>query len=217
VSSFSFGSYAIIDIIEVDKMKKKWLSATLLLMSCVLLVGCQNHNNEERSSSHETTTKQTTRNSSSKKQESAAFSSSANTSESSNFKVVKVDDKTTGVMLALLASPNWLKNYIGTEAFCYCPASENNMGGQVAGYSYLTANGDPTSFLYYKVNGDLVTYKMWVPGEDGVANGHYETKTVSSSRLEKDYYVTQSQKDEVNGYVSKLNDQTAYLKRIENN
>lgn len=45
---------------------------------------------------------------------------------------------------------------------------------------------------------------------------NYETKTVSLARLEKDYYVTQSQKDEVNGYVSKLNDEADYAKRVNN-
>lgn len=197
-------------------MKKKTVSAVLLLLCCLLLVGCQSHDSQEHSSSHETTTKTTTRNHSAKNQGNATASSSPNANESSAVKTTKVDDKTTGVMLALLVYPDWLKNYIGTECFCYCPASENTMGGRVAGYSYLTANGDPTSYLYYKVNGDVVTYTVWAPGENGVADGHYETKTVSLARLEKDYYVTQSQKDEVNGYVSKLNDEADYAKKINN-
>lgn len=197
-------------------MKKKTVSAVLLLLCCLLLVGCQSHDSQEHSSSHETTTQTTTRNHSSENQGNATASSSTNANESSAVKATKVDDKTTGVMLALLVYPDWLKNYIGTECFCYCPASENKMGGRVAGYSYLTANGDPTSYLYYKVNGDVVTYTVWVPGENSVADGHYETKTVSLARLEKDYYVTQSQKDEVNGYVSKLNDEADYAKKINN-
>ncbi|WP_295746739.1 hypothetical protein [uncultured Limosilactobacillus sp.] len=198
-------------------MKKKTVSAVLLLLCCILLVGCQSHDNKERSSSsHETTTKQTTRSNSSQKQGNAVSSGSAKISESTSINNTKVDDKTAGVMLALLVSPDWFKDYIGTETFCYCPASENKMGGRVAGYNYLTANGDPTSFLYYRVDGDTVTYKMWVPNTDGgVANGHYETKTVSLNQLENDYYVNAGQKDEVNGYVKKLNDQTAYLQRIE--
>lgn len=115
-------------------------------------------------------------------------------------------------MLALLVEPDWFKEYIGNDFFCYSPAGENPISDAVADYSYLTANGDPTSFLYYKVNGDTVTYKMWIPSDSGtVADGHFKTKTVSLSNLEKDYYVTQSQKDEVDGYVSQLRSEADYL------
>lgn len=115
-------------------------------------------------------------------------------------------------MLALLVEPDWFKEYIGNDFFYYSPAGENPISDAVADYSYLTANGDPTSFLYYKVDGDTVTYKMWeVSDSENVADGHFETKTVSLSNLEKDYYVTQSQKDEVNSYVSQLRSEADYL------
>lgn len=115
-------------------------------------------------------------------------------------------------MLALLVEPDWFKEYIGNDFFCYSPAGKNPISDAIADYSYLTANGDPTSFLYYKVDGDTVTYKMWVSSDsDSVADGHFETKTVSLANLKKDYYVTQSQKDEVNGYVSQLRSETDYL------
>lgn len=115
-------------------------------------------------------------------------------------------------MLALLVEPDWFKEYIGNDFFCYSPAGENPINDAVADYSYLTANGDPTSFLYYKVNGNTVTYKMWeVSDSECVADGHFEIRTVSLSNLEKDYYVTQSQKDEVNGYVSQLRSESDYL------
>ena len=115
-------------------------------------------------------------------------------------------------MLALLVEPDWFKEYIGNDFFCYSPAGENPISDAVADYSYLTANGDPTSFLYYKVNGDTVTYKMWIPSDSGtVADDHFETKTVSLTTLENDYYVTQSQKNEVDGYVHQLNRESDYL------
>lgn len=115
-------------------------------------------------------------------------------------------------MLMLLVEPDYLKQYIGNDYFCYSPAGENPISDATADYSYLTANGDPTSFLYYKVDGNTVTYKMWVVSDSGsVPDGHFETKTVSLSTLENDYYVTQSQKDEVNGYVSQLKNESDYL------
>ena len=53
---------------------------------------------------------------------------------------------------------------------------------------------------------------MWVSSdEESVSDGHFETKTVSLSTLENDYYVTQSQKDEVNGYVNQLKSESDYL------
>lgn len=52
--------------------------------------------------------------------------------------------------------------------------------------------------MYYKLDGDTVTYKYYPSAVESI------TKTVSLAQLEKDYYVTQSQKDEVNGYVNKL-------------
>ena len=139
-------------------------------------------------------------------------SSNSSAKASSTAKTTKVDDKTAGVMLMLLVEPDYLKQYIGNDYFCYSPAGENPISDATADYSYLTANGDPTSFLYYKVDGNTVTYKMWVVSDSGsVPDGHFETKTVSLSTLENDYYVTQSQKDEVNGYVSQLKNESDYL------
>lgn len=66
--------------------------------------------------------------------------------------------------------------------------------------------------VFFTTRGDTVTYKMWeVSDSENVADGHFETKTVSLSNLEKDYYVTQSQKDEVNSYVSQLRSEADYL------
>lgn len=197
---------------------KKSIVITSALVSCFLLTACGSQSSSSKESSS-TAAQSSTAKSSSKKSghsdsqiQKASSSSGSSTTASSTAKTAKVDDKTTGVMLALLVEPDWFKEYIGNDFFCYSPAGENPISDAVADYSYLTANGDPTSFLYYKVNGDTVTYKMWIPSDSGtVADGHFETKTVSLSNLEKDYYVTQSQKDEVDGYVSQLRSESDYL------
>ena len=68
-----------------------------------------------------------------------------------------------------------MKQYIGSDFFCYGPAGENPGGSETAGYSYITANGDPSSFVYYKIDGENVIYKMWVPSASGdVAGGHFQ-------------------------------------------
>lgn len=197
---------------------KKSIVITSALISCFLLTACGSQSSFSRESSSTAAQSSTAKSSSKKSSHSdsqiqkASSSSDSSTTASSTAKTAKVDDKTTGVMLALLVEPDWFKEYIGNDFFCYSPAGENPISDAVADYSYLTANGDPTSFLYYKVNGDTVTYKMWIPSDSGtVADGHFETKTVSLSNLEKDYYVTQSQKDEVDGYVSQLRREADYL------
>lgn len=198
---------------------KKSIIITSALVSCFLLTACGSQSSSSKESSSTAAQSSTAKSSSSKKFsqsdsqiQKASSSSDSSTTASSTAKTAKVDDKTTGVMLALLVEPDWFKEYIGNDFFCYSPAGKNPISDAVADYSYLTANGDPTSFLYYKVDGDTVTYKMWVSSDsDSVADGHFETKTVSLANLEKDYYVTQSQKDEVNGYVSQLRSETDYL------
>lgn len=197
---------------------KKSIVITSALMSCFLLTACGSQSSSSKESSSTAAQSSTAKSSSKKSSHSdsqiqkASSSSDSSTTASSTAKTAKVDDKTTGVMLALLVEPDWFKECIGNDFFCYSPAGENPISDAVADYSYLTANGDPTSFLYYKVDGDTVTYKMWeVSDSENVADGHFETKTVSLSNLEKDYYVTQSQKDEVNSYVSQLRSEADYL------
>lgn len=197
---------------------KKSIVITSVLVSCFLLTACGSQSSSSKESSSTAAQSSTAKSSSKKSSQSdsqiqkASSSSDSSATASSTAKTAKVDDKTTGVMLALLVEPDWFKEYIGNDFFCYSPAGENPISDAVADYSYLTANGDPTSFLYYKVDGDTVTYKMWGSSDsDSVADGHFETKTVSLANLEKDYYVTQSQKDEVNGYVSQLRSETDYL------
>ncbi|MGE9967409.1 Lreu_0056 family protein [Limosilactobacillus mucosae] len=197
---------------------KKSIVIISALVSCFLLTACGSQSSSSKESSSTAAQSSTAKSSSKKSSHSdsqiqkASSSSDSSTTASSTAKTAKVDDKTTGVMLALLVEPDWFKEYIGNDFFCYSPAGENPISDAVADYSYLTANGDPTSFLYYKVDGDTVTYKMWeVSDSENVADGHFETKTVSLSNLEKDYYVTQSQKDEVNSYVSQLRSEADYL------
>ncbi|MBW1606103.1 hypothetical protein [Lactobacillus sp. Sy-1] len=98
----------------------------------------------------------------------------------------------------------------------YDIANNKNCSNQVQGFSVLTGNGDPTSYIYYKRDGDNVTYKEWVPGPQGVADGHFSTKTDTVSRLINDYYVNQGQKDEVNGYVAKIKPEKEWLYQHNN-
>lgn len=178
-------------------MKKSFLLGTVLVCS-LGLAGCGNSQNGKNNSSSSSQSEQVAKSSSTVSSSSSAISSSSSSEKQTS--TTTVNNKQAGVMLALLVNPDWFKEYIG-NAMSY--GTDSDYSDEVRGYSYITANGDPTSYIYYKVNGDTVTYKQWVPG-DSVADGHFETNSVSLSRLENDYYVNQSQKDEVNQYVSEL-------------
>ena len=127
---------------------------------------------------------------------------SANNNQSDS-KTRAVNDQTIGVMAALLQDPDWFKDALNNGGMYY--GSNNQSGDDVKNFSYVTTNGDPTSYIYYKNDGDNVIIKQWTAeGADCVADGHFETKTVSLKRLEEDYYSNTSKRSEVDGYVNKL-------------
>lgn len=134
---------------------------------------------------------------------SGSSSKSQSSSSNSNSQSSSVDDKTVGVLVALLQNPNWFKEYLNSGDMHYGANSDNS--GEVNGYSYVTSNGDPESYIYFKRDGDNITIKQWTTsGDETVAEGHFETKTISFKRLENDYYSNASKRAEVNGYVNKL-------------
>lgn len=116
-----------------------------------------------------------------------------------------VDDKTTGVMAALFVNSNWFKSTIKNNKMYYGIANTQDYNKDVEGYSFITPMGDPTSYIYYKKDGNNVTIKQWQPGEDGiVADGYFKTTKVTLSQLENKYYTSQAQKSKVQSYVNKL-------------
>lgn len=128
---------------------------------------------------------------------------SSTTSSQSGNKTTAVNDQTVGVMAALLQDPDWFKDGINNDGMYY--GSNDQDGDDVKGFSYITSNGDPTSYIYFNQNGDNITIKQWTAeGADCVADGHFETKTVSLQQLENDYYSNSSKRSEVNNYVGKL-------------
>ena len=108
-----------------------------------------------------------------------------------------------GTLVALYQEPDWFKDGISDGMMWY--------GSNSNGFSYVTANGDPTSWLYFKQNGNDVTIKYVDPKEgQSVAEASTTTKHVTVSGLIRDYYTNQSQKDEVNGYANKLKPESDY-------
>jgi hypothetical protein len=134
---------------------------------------------------------------------SGGTSKNTKTISSNGSQTTTLDDRTVGVLVSLLAAPEFVKRCVDQNELHYGTNSDN--GDEVQGYNYITSNGDPTGYIYYQRNGNTITYKMWVPDANGyVATGHFVTKTATISRLINDYYSNQAQKSEVDGYVSKL-------------
>lgn len=109
-----------------------------------------------------------------------------------------------GTLVALYAQPDWFKQGVGSGDMYYGTDSKT-------GFSYVTANGDPTSWVYFKRDGNDVTVKYVHPeGDQSVAETPTTTKHITVSGLKRDYYTNQSQKDEVNGYANQLRPESEY-------
>lgn len=168
------------------------------------LAACGNQTSKDSAPKDSSSKVVSTSNPSSTSSASAAASSSTSSTSNSNSatKDTAVDNKTVGVMVALLENPDWFKEYLSSGTMHY---GSNYNSPEVQGFDYVTTNGDPLSYIFFKQEGDNVIIKQWTDeGADMVAHGHFETTTVSLDRLKQDYYVTDAQKAEVQGYVNEL-------------
>ena len=94
----------------------------------------------------------------------------------------------------------------------------SDYGQQFWGMDFLTTNGDPTSYLYFKPDGPNVIIKyVDDSGTTGVANAPVKTESISIQRLVNDYYISQDQKNEVNGYASRIQPEQKWLARYNLN
>lgn len=142
--------------------------------------------------------------------------SSTTTSSSTKGNDQDLTTQQLGTLVALYKAPDWFKQYIDDGTMYYDENSDYS--SEVRGYSCITANGDPTSFIYFKRNGNDVTVKMVEPkGDETVAEASMITHHITVSQLIDDYYTNQSQKDEVNGYANKLKPESEYNESIKNN
>ena len=95
----------------------------------------------------------------------------------------------------------------------------SDYGQQFWEMDFLTTNGDPTSYLYFKPDGPNVIIK-YVDDDGttgGVANAPVKTESISIQRLVNDYYISQDQKNEVNGYANRIQPEQKWLDRYNLN
>lgn len=192
-------------------MKKLFISFMVLIIAPILVTGCSTKNSakKETSKTVQTVPKKKIKKTKPKekkvdKNSTEKEDSQSKTPEESSKSSTIVDNKTAGVLAAIFKLPEWFKQNFSTGYMYYYPKVGNDYGEEVANYSLLSSEGDPTGQLFFKVEGDNITMKNWVPGNQGVADGHYVTQTVTLARLENDYYSNQAQKEEINNYVNNL-------------
>lgn len=191
-------------------MNRTVIGATVGLLTAILLVGCGNSNSKSTksssssTSSNVTTSKQASSSSSTTVNSTNASSSATNSSANSSSTVTAVDNKTAGVLMGLNANSYWFKSYIGSTL--YYGTLTAPQGDIPAGYSYISAHGDGSSVYFYQVNGDTITYKHIESqsATQSLADAPVVTRTVSLSSLERSYYSTPTQKEQVAGYVNQL-------------
>lgn len=190
----------------------------LVLGFSLILVGCGNQKSKQSTAdiaSHVSSSSTSNSTSSSRKNGASSDSSSDNDSSSKQQSIINVDNKTAGDLLLLYANPDWMKEGADSGGLWY--GTDSIDGTDTQGYSYITANGDPTSFYWYKVDGDTVTYKYVDASNSIVAEAPTITKTVSLSGLESDYYKNSSQRREVDQYADEIKPQSDYDQMIQNN
>ena len=202
-------------------MKKTILSLGIICLGALTLAGCGNQNKVpqktaapkteqkvKKDTANESKAESDTQASDSDSVESSvATASSATTTNKQATNDPQVTPQQLGTMVAFLQNPNWFKEYLKDGTMYYGTNNPKTVvgGDEVAGYDFVSGNGDPTSYIYYKKDGDTVTIKDVEPhGSQCVADTGFTTRTVSYHNLLQDYYQSQGQKDEVNNDASQL-------------
>lgn len=202
-------------------MKKTILSLGIICLGALTLAGCGNQNKVPQKTAAPKTEQKvkkdtaneskaesdTQTNDSDSVESSVATASSATTTNNQAENDPQVTPQQLGTMVAFLQNPDWFKEYLKDGTMYYGTNNPKLVvgGDEVAGYDFVSANGDPTSYIYYKKDGDTVTIKDVEPhGSQCVADTGFTTRTVSYHNLLQDYYQSQGQKDEVNNDASQL-------------
>lgn len=218
--------------IEKEEMlfMKKSVKTTLLGSAAVLMsVSLAACGNSSASKSTKKTTAPKTEKVQSKKSsassatsaaESSAVSSSASSeassmsgaSSSSTVSAQNLTPQQMGILLAMDQEPDILGGSDGNALpLWYGVVNNNNNDGgddETNGYNYFTTHGDGTADIYWKVNGNMVTFKRLDPNSgDCVADEKMMTKTIPVSELIQKYYSTPQQQSQVNNAANQMQPQ----------
>lgn len=111
-----------------------------------------------------------------------------------------------GTLVALLKNSDWFKNGVQNGEMYY---GTHYGYGEVADYQYVTTQGDPTSYIWFKRKSNDVTIKMIEPTENqSVAGAPMTTTHTTVTNLINNYYTSEEQQDEVNACADQLKVET---------
>ena len=212
-------------------MKKEFVIGTVLLGCSAILAGCGSPHPVKAVNHPQTVQKNIQKNHHSTQPESSlttddqssATNDSASNSQSDglSYDARHLSVQQLGTLICLLKDPDEFKDadngqpgglYYGTVP------QGSDYGQQFWGMDFLTTNGDPTSYLYFKPDGPNVIIKyVDDDGTTDVANAPVKTESISIQRLVNDYYISQDQKNEVNGYANRIQPEQKWLDRYNLN
>ncbi|WP_278852493.1 Lreu_0056 family protein [Ligilactobacillus aviarius] len=215
--------------IEKEEMlfMKKSIKTTLLGSAAVLMsVSLAACGNSSASKSTKKTTapktekvqKKSSASSATSAAESSAVSSSASSeassmssaSSSSTVSAQNLTPQQMGILLAMDQEPDILGGSDGSALPLWYGVVNNNDGSSddTVGYNYFTTHGDGTADIYWKINGNMVTFKRLDPNSgDCVADEKMMTKTIPVSELIQKYYSTPQQQSQVNNAANQMQPQ----------
>lgn len=111
-----------------------------------------------------------------------------------------------GTLACLYNRPEWFNTYINNDLWCGTINANNqdNYANNLAGYHFVTAQGDPTSWLYYKQVGNNVILKYINASDVPVYKAPMVQQIVPMSTLINNYYHNSEQQKQVNNYANQL-------------
>lgn len=193
------------------------MKKAIILLLVLSLAGCSykaiSSENSEKSSVKEEISSSISSISSNSNITSSKINSS-NNSLNLDAEIANLTPQQLGTLVALFKYPDWFKSNL-TNKYMFYGENGENLGSAFNGFHYVTAAGDPTSYIYFKRSGNNVIIKYVDPTpSSGVANAPIKTESIPIERLLKDYYVTPGQKNEVNNYANQIQPISAFLNRV---
>ena len=208
-------------------MKKELIIGTVFLGCSAILAGCGTTTHSAKAVTHPQTVRQNIQKqhstqpqapSSAANQNSVTNDSSSSTQPGGlSYDARHLSVQQLGTLICLLKDPDEFKGAAGGLYYGSVPQG-SDYDQQFWGMDFLTTNGDPTSYLYFKPDGPNVIIKYIDDnGTTGVANAPIKTESISIQRLVNDYYISQDQKNEVNGYANRIQPEQKWLDRYNLN
>lgn len=208
-------------------MKKGLIIGTVFLGCSAILAGCGTTTHSAKAVTHpQTVQKDIQKNHQSTQPVSSSITATASSSNSQSnslsYDARHLSGQQLGTLICLLKDPDEFKGADNGQpgGLYYGSVPQgSDYGQQFWGMDFLTTNGDPTSYLYFKPDGPNVIIK-YVDDDGttgGVANAPVKTESISIQRLVNDYYISQDQKNEVNGYANRIQPEQKWLDRYNLN